>query len=547
MALISSLLGSARYDAASLCGEYPGVRDSVFKAEALDHRKPLGNILFDLRHSVDFPSDPDFKARQIVAAILLRFERRYATRKQILQTMAELPALSMLQQFRDTTLDKVLGMSDDELAPNGLDVRAVRAVREVSDFLLNDRVKYYCEFPLREASPPDDPKRLEQWHANMHQEATEQEQDPVGEEHYDLNYSGADWKDDFLIKKICLKLPRGPSERNYFLTLAKENSIFAKYIGWKADDSRTFHGYSELPVELRCMVLEQAFTLHETVKIVYTSEYKETSHQAPTHEQELTDRCFEFDLKVKPRLALVPTSERQHLLHLGATTAVLRRPDRVCAEFGREVPKILYGKNTIEIEDSDRRGRFGTHRFLEFMLKLGHLGYTNKLNISFCIGVLGQNMWHLRRTAWALVTMENLTRLVINVDMTTIEGDPDFYNPDLHFIGNKALCDFKQWPLFRMLHWSPRKFDVFVPLHRALETWLRKKWAREDTDKFKFWVLDDWADPVDASGQFLNDDADVSQKIAAIVSRRSKEQELVLHWDGYDSEKEDPDNEVTET
>jgi hypothetical protein len=93
----------------------------------------------------------------------------------------------------------------------------------------------------------------------------------------------------------------------------------------------------------------------------------------------------------------------------------------------------------------------------------------------------------------------------------------------------------------------PKKFDVFVPQHRALETWLRKKWAREDSDEFKFSVYDDWAYPVGASGRFLNDDAEVNTKIAAIVSRHSEGQELVLHWDGYDSEKWDPDNEVPET
>jgi hypothetical protein len=69
------------------------------------------------------------------------------------------------------------------------------------------------------------------------------------------------------------------------------------------------------------------FGLHADSRVMQS--YKETSHEAPTPEQELTDMCFEFDLRVKSRLALVPMSERQHLLHLGATIPVLRRPDRV--------------------------------------------------------------------------------------------------------------------------------------------------------------------------------------------------------------------------
>jgi hypothetical protein len=203
----------------------------------------------------------------------------------------------------------------------------------------------------------------------------------------------------------------------------------------------------------------------------------------------------------------------------------------------------LYGKNTFQIEDSDGHHQWGTHRFLEFMLQLGHLRHIRNLNINICIGPSGQHMWYLRRTSWALVRMENLTRLVVNVDMTTIVNDTETnsFDPDYHLVSYRAAYDFKQWPLFRMLYWSPKKFAVYVPQHRALEKWFKRKQSLGDADEFTFWAKQDWEE--DSSGLFLNGDVSVEAKIKNIVSRHSKRQELVLDRDDYDSDREDPDAE----
>jgi hypothetical protein len=59
--------------------------------------------------------------------------------------------------------------------------------------------------------------------------------------------------------------------------------------------------------------------------------------------------------------------------------------------------------------------------------------------------------------------MENLTPLVVDVEMTTIDGSFTLYDPDIEFISDNAACDFKQWPLFRMLYLSRRKLTAYVP------------------------------------------------------------------------------------
>jgi hypothetical protein len=38
--------------------------------------------------------------------------------------------------------------------------------------------------------------------------------------------------------------------------------------------------------------------------------------------------------------------------------------------------------------------------------------------------------------------MENLTPLVVDVEMTTINGDSTLFNPNIDFIGDSAACDF---------------------------------------------------------------------------------------------------------
>jgi hypothetical protein len=146
------------------------------------------------------------------------------------------------------------------------------------------------------------------------------------------------------------------------------------------------------------MVLKEAFTFDETLKVVYTAEYKDSDRagDALSVEEELTDVVFTFDFRAQVRLALVPETDMQYLLHFGDTASVLRQPLHVNTEFGVEVVKILYSTNTFQIVDSDGHPEWGTHRFLEFMLQLGHLRHIRNLNINIYIGASDQHMWHLR-------------------------------------------------------------------------------------------------------------------------------------------------------
>jgi hypothetical protein len=67
-----------------------------------------------------------------------------------------------------------------------------------------------------------------------------------------------------------------------------------------------------------------------------------------------------------------------------------------------------------------------------------------------------------------------------------------------------------------MLYWSPKKFTVYVPQHRTLEKWFKRKQSRKDANEFKFWAKQDREE--DSSGLLLNGDVSVEAKIKNIVS-----------------------------
>jgi hypothetical protein len=527
MAAISTLPGSARYDAASLCCRYPGIRDGMFKHAALVTDPILGIDLYDLRNNITLPK---FTPRQFVAAILLFFKDRCATPAQILEAMAELPAVSV--SLHHTTLLEVLVMSDADLIRKGIHTMALRALRKVSVFLLDDMEKYYCDFPLREASPPDDPEEFEQWQAKMHRDTAEQEQDPDGVKRYDHDYAdGKDyWQPRFEEEFSSREAPRGPAERNFYLKPLKENCIFADYIvGWEAEESRTFPRFLELPTELRCIVYGHFAVFPETVKVQYESKYKKHAKRAKylSYAMQLRDTTFSFLPQVKAPLALVPQYHRLRYWDLGDTSMVLRIPGLVNAEFGNCVSSLFFGKNTFEIHDSDDAHQYGTHRFLEVMHAVGKLHLFRNLNIDICIEWSGQTMWHLRRTSWLLLMITDLKRLVIDVDMRSfthdLDGAPE-YDPDVHFLYENTATDFLQWSVLRMLSWHRTDFEIFIPQFREAETWFKKQRSLLDTDPHKCWVRGDWEDQ---KGLGYPSDK-VEEAVDAIKGRQVPEQEWVL-------------------
>jgi hypothetical protein len=169
------MAGSWCYPTGTLSSDYPGMVDGISKDTATMAGSSLGVALYMLRHNLKLPT---FTVRQLVAAILLGFKDRYATRRQIVETMAKLPAVSLLLTVVDG-------------------VEQLEAVQSVLAFLDDDKEKYHSDFPLKEASPPTDPDELAQWHADMCRDVTEQEQDPAGVKPYNYDYSQDDWLEEF--------------------------------------------------------------------------------------------------------------------------------------------------------------------------------------------------------------------------------------------------------------------------------------------------------------------------------------------------------------
>ena len=195
-----------------------------------------------------------------------------------------------------------------------------------------------------------------------------------------------------------LGAPRGPEVRNYTLKPLKETCIFADCItGWQSESSRTFHGWPELPTELKLAVMRFVYTFKERIEIVYTSETVKDVSPA----EDLTNRRFQFVPVIKTPLALIPKSGgAYHRLSLGETAAVISNPRRVGKDCRTLFIEVFYQSITFEIEDNEYSLRSGTHRWLECMEQNGFLAHISKVNIFVDTVLCPQKVWHFRRVAY---------------------------------------------------------------------------------------------------------------------------------------------------
>lgn len=121
---------------------------------------------------------PNFTPRQFVAATLLCFKDRSATREQIMLFLVTLPSISLVGHSNPLSL--IFAFSQADLVTINLNVRAVNTLRLVAHLLDSDAKKYYSNFPLKEALQPINPGEFELWRDNAFQDINEESQDPDG-------------------------------------------------------------------------------------------------------------------------------------------------------------------------------------------------------------------------------------------------------------------------------------------------------------------------------------------------------------------------------
>jgi hypothetical protein len=510
------------YNVQSLREAYHGVVDGPFASAAIAKNSLLGHHLYALYDYDDLSAFPRFTARQYLAAILLGFRKRTATKKQIMEAMLSWPAVSAW--IEDYDPETVLGLSEGELKCNSFEsIASAKAFRSVAALLVREEDELYGDFPPPEVLPPVDPVARAHWEQELRRETAEEEDDPQDELRYDYlygnQYQQADevsWFEEFGDELANHQKGCGSDKRNYTLPPNKENCIFASYMdGWVAEGARKFHGWSRLPSELKLMIIEYAFVFDQP--IVVTVRRYIRNHMPTNHAEELTNIRFCFDVAIRAPLAIVPKSSHTRHVSIGRTSDLICGRGKVCKatansdDFQSIFEDVFYSKNTFELHDSNKPREFGTHRWLELMSKRGYLSRVRNLNINICLGELGQSRWHLRRTTWAILSMPKLKRLVVDVDMRSLVRDPeDEYNVDIHFEYSNVTNLPRYWPMFRMLAWSELDFGIFIPQFREMETWTKALRVLTKGDHQKFWVREDWCE--------LSKDS-VSEEIRAAISK----------------------------
>jgi hypothetical protein len=140
----------------------------------------------------------------------------------------------------------------------------------------------------------------------------------------------------------------------------------------------------------------------------------------------------------------------------------------------------------------------------------GHnlLGHVRKLNIGINLDKRHQHKWHVHRAFAAIVSMQNLKRLVIDLEMECLiyQG---YRHEDIYFRepSRESIEGFpKEWPEVRMLAWAEaakinpdskvdRPIPVYIPTNRQVERIVRHWMGEADDDHHKFYSAADWEVP----------------------------------------------------
>ncbi|KAF2818800.1 hypothetical protein CC86DRAFT_460928 [Ophiobolus disseminans] len=268
-----------QYDFAALKRDHAGVKEGPFATAATASDSPLGSELYAAMHGYELPS---WSTRQCIAAILLSFEDRSATKDDALQAMAKWPAVQKCVGTHD--LQDILGLSGQDLVVNDLCAPGVHQLRSVAALLDRGALKSFGDFPLKGSLSA-------RYHHYM--ELKREEQDPPGEPRpYDLDYGCSSWIEEFEEEFYGVGTVPGDvaTLRNFTLQAHKGNCIFDKYIAnWVAEKSRLLAAFLEVTREFADAVIPiffglNTFEIHESSRF---SEERAMAHRWLEHMDKL--------------------------------------------------------------------------------------------------------------------------------------------------------------------------------------------------------------------------------------------------------------------
>jgi hypothetical protein len=515
------------FTAADLAKYLPGVdREELFAETATTPGSSLGFKLHaTLIGGSEFPLLTD---SQFAALAILRSKSRTLTYTQILVVMSKWP---QFRRYSDiAALAGMIHISNQEITDNGLaDNMAVRKLRSTARFLMVEARRYPTDtkFPPPGYMAPQDPVAFAAWKEAMTAEAREQEADPEGEIWYDYDdYWGGDWCENFEEELDMRETEgRGPPP-TYRLQDLAEDEIFAGDIPKTAPNgSNTTEprfNLGGLPKELRDMILEFAFTFPEPLKIIASSRRIAADQPSNTTEEDSSNIRYKFSIVAKVPKALIPSNTPHKISEFGQHYWKLSDPIHLLAahgvnkEFDTVITKAFYSRNTFELHDrtaslrvvgsgrnfmGGEHARIVAHRSLELQSKLGNMAHIRSLNIDISINPFnGQYKWDVRRTFLAIAAIPDLRRLIITTNMYGFISDgpgPEYQDWDYHFWRDDTTPYPLEWCGVRMVSWAAsKKLKLYLPQYRAVEHVFKELMEMKDGDPYKFWIEDDWEEPI---------------------------------------------------
>jgi hypothetical protein len=540
--LAASALPDPVYGATALKKDYPGLRDGPFADIARDPLSPIHVALWALKNS---PVLPEFTPEQFVAGILFTNACRYLEPIEIWTKFAALPAVLPWAYWADQILRDPTFVHFEEC----WDAPVIRALKDVRLFLEREMNGGGMEFALADAL--NDPEWV------FEDKELKEEQDIEEPRPFNYDYGDGSYLECYQEERDA-RAPYlrtlGIDEHVCVLKVGKENDVFANYLCSKhekpAKACRTFTRFLKLPIEVQEKIVEYSCLYAQTIKVTARLKAVRPAPDNDDEDEPESDNPDEVETHVKEDieelstlvLAFNMTGKTPHgLVWMGLPSRILGFR-RVSKEYDQFATRFFFSKNTFEVYDASAslpfppghfmnhypdmwtrhlpQVRVVAHRWLEYIDKHKLSQYLRKLNVDINLDTYHQHKWHVRRTFAVIVSIKDLKRLIIDLEMKCLIGG-NFNDGDVEF-WHYAECFPKQWPGVRMLSFAKIP-DVYIPKNRLGEA-VVKDWM-DKPDHKKFYSAADWDEPAEG---FASDN--IAGTMASVRARQDPQQKWIS-WD----------------